>query len=177
MVDLRGIHWAVFYIYGHPDYRQDLLTEAYDKIDLDENGDIEFDEFSTGMHTLNVSLTEDEVKEVFNLMDSDSSNFVDRTEFIMFLTQRFESNELRRFQDAILKKVRHHQLHSDAGIPRSTWPSKLRFFLRFHSVDHFVVYTVLYFISLIFAISSVEDNVITSLAMKVHLSMPSPQLN
>ena len=89
-------------------YPQDLLTEAYDKIDLDDNGDIEFDEFSTGMHNLNVSLTEDEVKEVFNLMDSDSSNFVDRTEFIMFLTQRFESNELRRFQDAILSKVRVH---------------------------------------------------------------------
>ena len=107
MVALRGIHWAIFYIYGHFDYRQDLLQEAFDKIDIDENGDIEFDEFSSGMHTLNVSLTEDEFKEVFNLMDSDGAGYVDRTEFIMFLTQRFESNDLRRFQNAILSKVRH----------------------------------------------------------------------
>ena len=57
------------------------------------------------MHRLKVSLSDAEIQQVFKLMDSDASNYVDRNEFTMFLTQRFESTELTRFQDAILKKV------------------------------------------------------------------------
>ena len=58
------------------------------------------------MHRLNVSLTDEEIAQVFKLMDSDASNFVDSNEFTMFLTQRFESKELTRFQDCILRKVK-----------------------------------------------------------------------
>ena len=80
--------------------------KAYDDIDLDANGDVEQEEFVEGMKRLNVSLTDAEISQIFKLMDSDASNYVDRNEFTMFLTQRFESQELTRFQDAILRKVR-----------------------------------------------------------------------
>eukprot|EP01084_Bolivina_argentea_P170513 295463_1 len=85
--------------------RNDILLSAYDNIDIDDNGDIEWEEFKYGMDRLNVSLTEQEMKQIFALMDSDFGNFVDINEFSMFLSQIFESNELTRFQDAILCKI------------------------------------------------------------------------
>ena len=83
----------------------DLLSKAYDDMDVENNGDIEFEEFEEGMHRLKVSLSDAEIQQIFKLMDSDASNYVGRNEFTMFLTQRFRSTELTRFQDAILKKV------------------------------------------------------------------------
>uniref|UniRef100_A0A7S0TE08 Calmodulin n=1 Tax=Elphidium margaritaceum TaxID=933848 RepID=A0A7S0TE08_9EUKA len=94
---------------------KDLLLQAYEKIDLDDNGDIEYDEFEQGMRRFNVSLTDQEIQQVFKLMDSDGSDFIDRTEFTMFLTQRFESEELTRFQDAILRKFGGRTRRSIAG--------------------------------------------------------------
>eukprot|EP01084_Bolivina_argentea_P033191 61427_1 len=85
---------------------KELLMTAYEKIDVEDNGDIELEEFTNGMQDLDVDLTDDEIAQVFKLMDSDNSTYVDRNEFIMFLTQRFESSELTRFQEAILIKVR-----------------------------------------------------------------------
>ena len=99
----------IYIVYQTTRYQQqqDMLMKAYDDIDLDDNGDIEFEEFDQGMRRLNVSLTDEEISQIFKLMDSDASNFVDRSEFTMFLTQRFESTELTRFQDAILTKVQY----------------------------------------------------------------------
>ena len=47
----------------------------------------------------------DVITQVFKLMDSDDSNYVDRDEFAQFLTQRFASTELQRLQKVITDKL------------------------------------------------------------------------
>eukprot|EP01084_Bolivina_argentea_P299091 515533_1 len=107
IIDLQAKKAVIDPLTEIEDYRaeKDLLLQAYDKIDVEDNGDIELEEFGTGMHMLKVSLTQDEIEQVFKLMDSDASNYVDRNEFTMFLSQRFESTQLTRYQDAILRKL------------------------------------------------------------------------
>ena len=84
------------------------MLEVFAKMDSEDNGDIELEEFRNGMHDLDAELNDDEVEQIFKLMDSDASDFIDSNEFVMFLTQKFESSELTRFQQAILSKVNYN---------------------------------------------------------------------
>eukprot|EP01084_Bolivina_argentea_P271679 462348_1 len=82
-----------------------LLWSAYNKMDTDDAGDIHLEEFRIAMHQLKVSLTNEEIEQIFRLMDSDDSGYFDMNEFTMFLTQQFESVQLTKYQQAIVSKI------------------------------------------------------------------------
>ena len=83
------------------------IEQAFEKIDTEKNEDIAVEEFVTGLRDiLQVELNELEIQELFGYMDSDDSNFVDATEWTMFLTQRYESKILEKYKDAVLSKVK-----------------------------------------------------------------------
>ena len=86
---------------------KELIEKAFAKIDVDNNEDIESDEFVNGLKKLKVKLNIKDMQKVFNLMDFDKSNYIDRNEFAMFLTQRYESKQLSRMQMAILDAIRN----------------------------------------------------------------------
>ena len=86
---------------------RDLIEKAFQKIDVENNEDIELDEFVNGLKKLGVKLNNKDMEKVFNLMDFDKSSYIDRNEFSMFLTQRYESKQLSKMQMVILDAIRN----------------------------------------------------------------------
>eukprot|EP01084_Bolivina_argentea_P294549 506842_1 len=85
---------------------KEMLLSTFDKIDPEDNGDIELAEFKSAMKRLNVSLTNTELEQVFKCMDTDNSGFIDKIDFVTFLTQPWKSLQLQVLKDAIVSKVR-----------------------------------------------------------------------
>eukprot|EP01083_Nonionella_stella_P013595 38250_1 len=79
-----------------------LLHDMYCKIDAGGFGDLDFDEFGSGIRKLNISLDEHEMKQIFNVMDHDQSGYIDLNKFISFLIYGFNSFKLRTLMRPIV---------------------------------------------------------------------------
>ena len=49
------------------------------------------------------------MEKLFELMDNDSSGFIEKSDWIQFLTTTFESKELQRLQNSILNRCKGHK--------------------------------------------------------------------
>eukprot|EP01083_Nonionella_stella_P231705 818019_1 len=91
---------------------REALEKAFDQcIDPDENGDVDIDEWFLGIQKLNVQLTETQQREVYKFMDKDQSGFIEKNDFVMFVTARFDTEELQNLQLPLLQAVRVQNLH------------------------------------------------------------------
>eukprot|EP00484_Ammonia_sp_Unknown_P030256 CAMPEP_0197031706 /NCGR_PEP_ID=MMETSP1384-20130603/10628_1 /TAXON_ID=29189 /ORGANISM="Ammonia sp." /LENGTH=1144 /DNA_ID=CAMNT_0042461273 /DNA_START=74 /DNA_END=3508 /DNA_ORIENTATION=- len=92
---------------------REALESAFDKyIDPEQNGDVDIDEWLLGLQKLNVQLNETLQRKIYALMDKDDSGFIEKNDFVMFATQRFDNEELNLLQMPILEAVRVTHLHN-----------------------------------------------------------------
>lgn len=91
---------------------REALEKAFDQyIDPDQNGDVDVDEWFLGLQKLNVQLNETQQRKIYDFMDKDESGFVEKNDFVMFATARFDDEELQMLQGPILQSVRIQNLH------------------------------------------------------------------
>ena len=74
-------------------------------MDMDDNGDLEYSEFKMALKKQNVSLSDDQITELFNFINVSETGFIDGIEWITFMLQRFQSPLLNGYQTAILDQV------------------------------------------------------------------------
>eukprot|EP01084_Bolivina_argentea_P208070 354875_1 len=105
IIDICKIYYFLDIKTETNEYRQKitLIYDFWEKIDLDDCGDLDIEEFVQGLQLLKVALSEDEMKQLFKFLDDDDSGFVDRQQFIMFLMTSFQSRKLNNFRQSILK--------------------------------------------------------------------------
>ena len=86
----------------------DELTNAFDLLDLEGNGDLEFLEFKLGLQSLTLNLSHEEAIQLFESIDSDNVHTIDREMFSEWLKKEINSSvieDLRsRIRDAISKQ-------------------------------------------------------------------------
>ena len=85
-----------------------IFSDLFDRIDPEENGDVDENEWISGLKRLNVGIMENDMAKLFHLMDGDKSGYIDRQDWITFCMQNYESNELQRLHDSVLRNVQGH---------------------------------------------------------------------
>ena len=85
-----------------------ILSDLFDKIDPNQNGDVDDSEWIAGLKRLNVGILEADMAKLFNLMDGDNSGYIDRQDWITFCMQNYESKELQRLHDSVLSNIKGH---------------------------------------------------------------------
>eukprot|EP01083_Nonionella_stella_P005657 16353_1 len=85
-----------------------IFGDLFDKIDPDNNGDVDEREFIQGMLRLNVQIMENDMSKLFKLMDGDKSGYIDRQDWINFCMTNYQSRELQRIHDSVLASVKGH---------------------------------------------------------------------
>ena len=92
---------------------QEALEKAFDQyIDPDGNADVDMEEWQLGLEKLNVQLNETLSKQIFNIMDKDQSGYIEKNDFVLFCTAKFDTEQLQAFQRPILEAVRIQNLHN-----------------------------------------------------------------
>eukprot|EP01083_Nonionella_stella_P298928 1014451_1 len=85
-----------------------IFGELFDKIDPDDNGDVDEKEWIQGLHNLNVQIQESDMAKLFKLMDGDKSGYIDRQDWITFCMTSYNSKELQRLHDSVLNNIKGH---------------------------------------------------------------------
>ena len=85
-----------------------IFSDLFDRIDPEENGDVDENEWISGLKRLNVGIMENDMAKLFHLMDGDKSGYIDQQDWITFCMQNYESNELQRLHDSVLRNVQGH---------------------------------------------------------------------
>jgi len=85
-----------------------IFGDLFDKIDPDDNGDVDEKEWIAGLHRLNVGIAESDMAKLFKLMDGDKSGYIDRQDWITFCMTSYQSPELQRLHDSVLMNVKGH---------------------------------------------------------------------
>jgi len=92
---------------------QEALEKAFDQyIDPDGNEDVDVEEWQLGLEKLNVQLNEAMSRRIFAFMDKDKSGYIERNDFVIFCTSKFDTEELQALQMPILESVRIQNLHN-----------------------------------------------------------------
>ena len=55
-----------------------IFGDLFDKIDPDDNGDVDEGEWIKGLQRLDVDIMENDMAKLFKLMDGDKSGYIDR---------------------------------------------------------------------------------------------------
>eukprot|EP01084_Bolivina_argentea_P003241 6063_1 len=84
----------------------DLFHELFDKMDPDNNEDIDEKEWIQGLRNLNVHITESDMAKLFKLMDGDRSGYIDRRDWITFCMTSYSNKELQRLHDSVLNNIK-----------------------------------------------------------------------
>lgn len=87
------------------------MDRVWDQFDLDDNGDLDVEEFATALERANVGLKNEDISKLFNFMDTDDSGYVDRSDWIIFMLQRFKSPLLCAYQRKIMIQVKYDHAH------------------------------------------------------------------
>ena len=87
------------------DEETDIIMKAFDRIDVDQNEDLDFNELSNGFKKMGIHFNEHEMKNVFKLMVDDSTEYVFKGDFYMFLMCPFKTPQMNRLQQIILFKI------------------------------------------------------------------------
>eukprot|EP01083_Nonionella_stella_P241293 842718_1 len=95
--------------------KQDI-RDFYDKLDVEDGGDIDLYEFKQGMQIQNISMNETQMERLFNIMDFDQSGYLDCNDFVSFLSTKWQNVELTHLQQPILNKIGHHKVASCAPV-------------------------------------------------------------
>jgi len=85
-----------------------IFGDLFDKIDPDDNGDVDENEWIAGLRRLNVRIQESDMSKLFKLMDGDKSGYIDRQDWITFCMTSYNSKELQRLHDSVLTNVKGH---------------------------------------------------------------------
>jgi len=91
---------------------QELIFAQWDVVDTEGNGDVDSEEWVTGMKQLNVSLTEPQILQLFKLLDEDEVGFVDRQTYQSFVTSNFNATHLTELQHPLMRLAR--RMHREA---------------------------------------------------------------
>lgn len=87
---------------------KNIFGELFDKIDPDDNGDVDEKEWISGLRRLAVEIPTTDMSKVFKLMNGDKSGYIDRQDWITFCMTTYQSNELQRIQDSVLTRLKGH---------------------------------------------------------------------
>eukprot|EP01084_Bolivina_argentea_P085968 155399_1 len=91
---------------------RETLERVFDKyIDPDQYGDIDVEEWCLGIDKLNVQLNETQQRRIYTFMDKDKRGFIEKNDFVAFVTATFNNEELQQLQKPILEAVRERNLH------------------------------------------------------------------
>eukprot|EP01084_Bolivina_argentea_P280099 478938_1 len=86
-----------------------VLNILFDQLDVDDNGDVEYDEFEYGLKKiLNIDLNDSEIKQLFVVMDIDASGYIDRSDFKQGLLEENNCIELSESQNKIINYINTH---------------------------------------------------------------------
>ena len=85
-----------------------IFGDLFDKIDPDDNGDVDEKEWIAGLKRLNVGIEESDMAKLFKLMDGDKSGYIDRQDWITFCMTSYNSKELQRLHDSVLSNIKGH---------------------------------------------------------------------
>jgi len=85
-----------------------IFSDLFDRIDPEENGDVDQNEWVEGLKRMHVDILEGDMAKIFKLMDNDKSGYIDRQDWITFCMQSYESKELQRLHDSVLANVKGH---------------------------------------------------------------------
>ena len=92
---------------------REALERAFDQfIDPDGNEDVDVEEWELGLEKLNVSLSQEMCRKIFVFMDKDRSGYIEKPDFVLFCTAKFDTEELQSLQMPILEAVRIQNLHN-----------------------------------------------------------------
>jgi len=87
---------------------KELFNKIFDKIDPDDNGDVDLGEWSSGVNKANIGVTEVEAIRIFRLMDEDNEGYIDRNDWITFCMTAFQTKEIIQLQYDVLSKIKGH---------------------------------------------------------------------
>ena len=85
-----------------------IFGSLFDKIDPDDNGDVDEKEWKAGLTRLKIPISEDDMSKLFTLMDGDKSGYIDRQDWITFCMTSYSSKELQRLHDSVLSNIKGH---------------------------------------------------------------------
>jgi len=85
-----------------------IFSDLFDRIDPQENGDVDQSEWIEGLQRMNVDILDSDMAKIFKLMDNDKSGYIDRQDWITFCMQQYENKELQRLHDSVLANVKGH---------------------------------------------------------------------
>eukprot|EP00485_Elphidium_margaritaceum_P001634 CAMPEP_0202688804 /NCGR_PEP_ID=MMETSP1385-20130828/4227_1 /ASSEMBLY_ACC=CAM_ASM_000861 /TAXON_ID=933848 /ORGANISM="Elphidium margaritaceum" /LENGTH=1128 /DNA_ID=CAMNT_0049343849 /DNA_START=77 /DNA_END=3463 /DNA_ORIENTATION=+ len=92
---------------------REALENAFETyIDPEHNGDVDVDEWCIGLKKLDVDLSEVQQRKLYMFLDKDDTGFIEKNDFVLFATQRFDNEEILALQRPILEAVRIQNLHN-----------------------------------------------------------------
>ena len=79
-------------------------------IDISGNDDIFMSEWMSSLNRLKNKVKIDQAKmtKIFDFIDKDKNGFVDKVEFLLFLTIKFNNDEVTELQNELLKITKQH---------------------------------------------------------------------
>ena len=81
---------------------QDDLDELVDKVDLDNDGSINYQEFLTAFANRQKMLTQDRIWKTFNMIDRDRNGFITKDELRIAFEDQSEDHEAELFWSAVI---------------------------------------------------------------------------
>ena len=87
-----------------------VFSDLFDKIDPDDNGDVDELEWISGLKRLNVDIAESDMGKLFKLMDGDKSGYIDRQDWITLCMTSYQSTELQRLHDSVISHMIYNSL-------------------------------------------------------------------
>eukprot|EP01083_Nonionella_stella_P208438 756417_1 len=70
------------------------LVSIFDLLDLENNGDLDFPEFKVGLTSIGVNLTQDEAIALFDSIDAENEEFINREMFLEWLSKPSTSKQM-----------------------------------------------------------------------------------
>ena len=84
---------------------KDELTNAFDLLDLEGNGDLELADFKLGLRTLNLNVTQEEAIQLFESIDTENTGYIDRDMFSEWLNKDSNSTEIEELRTRIREAI------------------------------------------------------------------------
>lgn len=84
-----------------------MIESIFDEfIDPECNGDVDVEEWCLGLSKINTPMNDSQMRQVFSLITKHDNEYIDRSDFVTFVTLRSNNPEIHVLQQPIIDAVR-----------------------------------------------------------------------
>eukprot|EP01084_Bolivina_argentea_P289855 497803_1 len=88
-----------------PPLPPDPLATIFDLLDLQNNGDLDFPEFKVGLTSIDINLTQDEAVALFDSIDAENKEYVNREMFLKWVSKPSTSTQLDTIRNKLIEYI------------------------------------------------------------------------